>query len=425
VELVSTSFLLVPGSVVSRVCQSLTLFWLSYANNLHFRSKTRTQYTVNLRFFSPGLSVCLAGLLALAAALAGCGKSRDIQVYRVAKDEPAQASLPAGHPEMGAAQNTGETAAPRVEWKSLPAGWGEVTPGEMRVASFRVKGDSGKVGDVGIFPLPGPVGNELANVNRWRGQVGEAPVTEDKLAALAQPVQIANENAKVYEQAGTNPTSGDKTRILAAILRRGQTTWFFKMNGDDDLVAQQKPAFFEFLKGLSFPEGEAQAQLPPSHPAIDQSMAAASAGAASSQDKPQWQVPSGWKEIPGGQFLVAKFEIAGAENATANVNVSMSAGEGGGLAGNVNRWRGQLGLTPWTDDDIAKQVSTVNTPAGQARFVDMNGTDPRSGQKVRLVGAIVPQAGRTWFYKLMGPETLVAREKDAFQQFVANTKYSS
>ena len=43
-------------------------------------------------------------------------------------------------------------------------------------------------------------------------------------------------------------------------------------------------------------------------------------------------MPSGWKEVAGGQFLVAKFMIAGDGGAQAAVNVSTSAGDGGGLA---------------------------------------------------------------------------------------------
>ena len=34
---------------------------------------------------------------------------------------------------------------------------------------------------------------------------------------------------------------------------------------------------------------------------------------------------------------------------TTTVNVSMSSGDCGGLAANVNRWRGQLGLPPVAD----------------------------------------------------------------------------
>jgi hypothetical protein len=357
--------------------------------------------------------------------LAGCGQN-DIQVYRVAKDQPqpqsqAQpAAVPAGHPDVSGG------AAPRLQWK-LPPGWEEAAPGEMRAASFRVKGDGGKQADVGVFPLPGMAGTDLDNVNRWRSQVSQPPVSAEELSKLAQPVQVAGQNAQLYEQAGTNPGSGEKTRILAAVLRRGDVAWFFKMTGDDALVAQQKPAFVEFLKSVSFPAAVAQTGLPPSHPPIGGAGAAPTAQTASvgapGEGKPTWQVPPGWKEIPGGQFLVAKFMVSGADSSQAAVNVSMSAGTGGGLVGNINRWRTQLGLSQLPESDIARLVTTVDSDGGKVMLVDMAGTDPRTSQKSRLVGAIVPQPDRTWFYKLMGNEQVVAQEKGAFAKFVQTAKY--
>jgi len=75
-------------------------------------------------------------------------------------------------------------------------------------------------------------------------------------------------------------------------------------------VAQQRPAFIELLKSFQFAAAQAQPGLPPSHPPVDAS-AAAPPAAISKEGKPNWQVPTGWKEIPGGQFLVAKFALAG------------------------------------------------------------------------------------------------------------------
>src|SRR4051812_23526624 len=102
---------------------------------------------------------CLSGLL-----LSGCGQN-DIQVYRVAKE-----------------------TAPAVHNAS---GWEEAPLGEMRVASFRVKGQGGQTADVSVIPLPGMAGHDLDNVNRWRGQVSLPPVSESELAGLGQPVELA------------------------------------------------------------------------------------------------------------------------------------------------------------------------------------------------------------------------------------------
>jgi hypothetical protein len=201
------------------------------------------------------------------------------------------------------------------------------------------------------------------------------------------------------------------------------------MAGDDELVAQQKPAFIEFLKSVRFAAAGDQAGLPPSHPPVGDGampMMSAGAGAATSgsnEGKPDWQVPAGWQETAGSQFLVAKFLIPGADNSQASVNVSMSAGDGGGLAPNVNRWRGQLGLSPLSGADLNQAVTGIDTAGGQASLVDFSGKDPRSGQDTRMVAAIVPQGGRTWFYKLMGNAQLVEKQKDAFTKFVQTAKY--
>ncbi len=97
----------------------------------------------------------------------------------------------------------------------------------------------------------------------------------------------------------------------------------------------------------------------------------------------------------------------------------MSAGDGGGLAANVNRWRGQLGLPPITE----VLTTSIEIAGGKAEVVDMSGTDAKTGQPSRLVGAIVPQTGQTWFYKLMGAGAVVERENDAFIKFVQSVKY--
>ena len=120
---------------------------------------------------------------------------------------------------------------------------------------------------------------------------------------------------------------------------------------------------------------------------------------------------------------MAKFTISGPDDSQAAVNVSMSAGDGGGLGSNINRWRGQLGLSPLSEDELNKLVTPVDTAAGKAMLVDMAGNDARTSQKARLVGAIVPQGNRTWFYKLMGNDQVVANQKDAFSKFIQTAKY--
>jgi hypothetical protein len=91
---------------------------------------------------------------------------------------------------------------------------------------------------------------------------------------------------------------------------------------------------------------------------------------------------------------------------------------------NLNRWRGQLGLAPVVEADLAKEVQPFEVPGSKAMRAEISGTDPKTGQKTGLLAVIVPQAGQTWFYKLMGNEQVVQREKEAFTKFVQTVKYS-
>ena len=356
-------------------------------------------------------------LALISALLAGCGRG-DVQVYRVAKEQPAappaqeqSAPLPPGHPDLSG-------SPPKLQWK-LPAGWQEAAPGELRAASFRVPGTGGKQADVSVIPLAGQAGGDLANVNRWRGQVGQPPFQEDELAKSAQPVEVAGQPAQLYEMAGQTPVSAEQTRILAAIQHRNGMAWFYKMTGDDALVAEQKPIFVEFLKSISFaPADSVQITSPPKVVSTNTKRAPAAADSG----RPAWTAPDSWQEVPAGQMQTAKFVISGAGDAKAELGISMLAGTGGGLSANINRWRRQIGLAEMPENEINSLLSSADIPGGKAMFVDMEGSNA-SGQKIRLLGAVVPQANQTWFYKMMGEPLLVAAQKDAFNKFVQTVKY--
>jgi hypothetical protein len=65
----------------------------------------------------------------------------------------------------------------------------------------------------------------------------------------------------------------------------------------------------------------------------------------------------------------------------------------------------------------------LEVPGAKAILVDMSGTDVKTGQKARLIAAILPQGARTWFYKLMGDEEITERERETFVKFVQTAKH--
>jgi hypothetical protein len=187
-------------------------------------------------------------------AAAGCGRD-DVKVYKTDSADttpavplPAAVAMPAAMPAtmppgLPAPDNS---ALPPLKYV-LPAGWTEKPLTTMRVASFSIS-ENGKQADASVIPMGGAAGGVTANVKRWRGQVGLPPVTDDEAAKLAEKVSVGDQPADLFDLAGGGQ------RILAAIFHRDDTTWFFKITGDDALVEKQKNTFVSFLKTVQFGE---------------------------------------------------------------------------------------------------------------------------------------------------------------------------
>ncbi len=343
--------------------------------------------------------------------LAACNRDQD-RVYHVAKDDSsAPESIPAPAPE--AASPVAPPSSPPVTTPNevlgyqVPTGWQEKAPGQMRVASFTAVGADGQSADIGVIPLP-IVGRDLELINMWRSQVQLPPTSDPAAADQSEPVTIGDGQGRLFEFVSASAAPGkSRQRVFVARLTRGGMSWFFRMTGDDAFVTSQKEKFLQLLKSVSFPDN-APGPIAPVPPAPE-----VHAGSI-------WTVPPDWQPVPPAQFLLAEYSISGADGVKAEVNVAELDGDGGGALANLNRWRGQIGLGPLAVNDLPPPAA-----GGQGMLVDFSGVDAKTGAPVRLVGAIVALNGQTWFYKLLGDPATVARQKDAFTQFIQTANYAN
>jgi hypothetical protein len=358
--------------------------------------------------------------LILVSALAGCNRE-ETKVYNVPKDTPPpdqseQASAPdATQPAMPTPPGPAPSS-PAIKYQ-LPPGWKEKPLSDMRVASFSAPGANGTSADISVIPLP-VVGRDLELINMWRSKVQLPPTTDENAVKQFEPVAIGDGQGRLYDFIATQTESGKaKQRLLEAMLPGDRMSWFFKIAGDDAVVTSQKKNFLAFLKSVSFPDS-----APPSPPAMEAATSSQQEGVATESI---WTTPPGWQPVAPSQFLLAEYSIPGTGNAKAAVNVAALTGEGGGLLPNINRWRGQVGLAPISEDDLATQAQSLDVPGGKATLVDFAGTDAKTSAPTRTVGAIVSQNGETWFYKLMGDKQVVAQEKDNFTKFIQSANYAN
>jgi hypothetical protein len=145
-----------------------------------------------------------------------------------------------------------ENSSDGPKW-TLPANWTEQQPGPMILKSYVATDDAGKTASVTISSFPGNVGGTLANVNRWRGQMGLPPIEPDKLAGITQSLDTAGGKATLVDFTGMDSKTGQLGRLIAVIVPQGDSTWFYKLSGDGAMVEGQKESFVKFVQTVHYP----------------------------------------------------------------------------------------------------------------------------------------------------------------------------
>jgi hypothetical protein len=188
-------------------------------------------------------------LLLSALLLVGIGcKQEGVTHFRVAKEtaQPAAPTAPTAPPAMG----EGEVPPPPapsagLKW-TLPKGWSEEKTGGMRYATLKANA-RGKL-DISVTFLPGTAGGELANVNRWRGQIGLGPIDEAALGKARTSLKTKAGPVAAYDFTSEGQA---KTRMVVGLLTTADgNSWFLKMVGDEAPVAGSKAEFMRFLESI-------------------------------------------------------------------------------------------------------------------------------------------------------------------------------
>ncbi len=347
----------------------------------------------------------------IAAVLASCEKNSEIKVYRVSK-----APLEESAPQQQDAMPT-NTAAPRMPGGLAPAAdttvvippnWEAQPLSQMRQASFLVKGDNGAVADISFVSLGSAAGNILENVNRWLGQLGQPPITEQKLGEIAQRLHTSLGDVTIVDLAGIadNADPARDGRIIAAMVTTANSTLFFKMRGNADLTEAQKSDFIKWVAAVCNAQTQAgppeMAEAPPK---------------TTSALQIKWKTPEGWTEVPPSSMRYASFSAAADDGGKIDISIVTFPGDGGSDADNINRWRGQMGLAPVDANAVTSQVAPLKTADTTFFTTDI------AGNKTRTIAAWTRRDGRVWFFKATGPNAAVEKEKPKFVKFIESVRF--
>ena len=196
----------------------------------------------------------LSALALSAGVIFMLGCDRD-QVSHSTPVKTAPAAAPAGMPPgMGSMGNmpAGQLPPPprpsgaaAIKW-TVPKGWTETPGSNMRFATLTPPG-AGKA-ELSVVVLPGAAGGEPANVNRWRGQIGLAPLDD---AALAKAVKVVKSKAGEVHLYDFTSEGQAPSRMISGLLSTSDgNTWFLKLTGDAAPVGAAKADYLRFLESL-------------------------------------------------------------------------------------------------------------------------------------------------------------------------------
>ena len=329
--------------------------------------------------------------------------------------------------DMGAAASasTGQEGPKRVV-ANVPAGWEELppAPARFRNAVWRVKGES----TTDIYLTVGVGGGVPGNLRRWYvNQFGKS--TAPAVEALP-PVDLAGRSGRLVEVDGTFSGKSDWAALIA-FYNEGSAVTSLKFTGPKLIVSANKKQFLQLAKSIRFAAASPNPQAPPirrgqalpdGHMPIDGGNQSSAGGSPSTAAAPfTATTPEGWTKKEGRRILNHTFG-SGSELYISQL--------GGTLRQSLDIWRGEVSvagkrLSPLTDDEF-KNLSKALFLGEDAVLMDLAGNfQGMTGARIesaRLLVAARLDGTTITFCKLVGPQSEVDAQRDAFVQFCGSVR---
>ena len=202
----------------------------------------------------------------------------------------------------------------------LPSHWRREVGTQFRLFNFSF----GKTGQAYLSFSKGNSGGLLANINRWRQQVGYNKITEEEINQSTKEIIFFNRPARYLDLQGDyKPVRGDKKsnwRVLGVLFVDVSYSFFLKMTGSADEVAKEKLNFEKLCRSFSIKKEQVSSGHH-EHKGLDLHFS------------PKWKV----KKTEGIVYLSAT-------KGDVKVTVTRLNKDGGGVEANYKRWCRQLGL---------------------------------------------------------------------------------
>ncbi|MCC5875692.1 MAG: hypothetical protein JJU11_05675 [Candidatus Sumerlaeia bacterium] len=194
------------------------------------------------------IPVILAGVILTT----GCGRD-EVEVYELPKGSETiaeaagqqETTAPPPRERISQSAATPEFRDSAATWDT-PENWQEMPdPPPMRLKTYVTDGPSGEV-EIAITRFPGDVGGILANINRWRGQVGLGPISEGELGNHIESFTLPG-----FEGYFTHLRGPQQHMLAAGIWEEAiDQTWFVRVTTDPTNAEAVKDEVLEFARSF-------------------------------------------------------------------------------------------------------------------------------------------------------------------------------
>jgi hypothetical protein len=104
-------------------------------------------------------------------------------------------------------------------------------------------------------------------------------------------------------------------------------------------------------------------------------------------------LPEGWKEMQGSGMRKISYSIEGTSIDFYLISLAM-----GDVPSNVNRWRGQVGLSTATEEEIAADIQKFTVDGHGTSYIEIYNAEEGKG----IIAAIIDLSPKYWYFTAKG-----------------------
>ena len=168
--------------------------------------------------------------------LQSCGQDNHTRTYHLPKEKEDNFT----HPVIDS-----EVKSSAFLWET-PDGWIPAEGSTMRLASFEVPFSTGS-GDLSIMELNGDGGGVMANVNRWRSQIGLSPLSRSEIETQIEKRENELGNYTIFRLINSERR---ESAFLTAIFPLETSTLFIKLNASSEGILEIENDFKSFCSSI-------------------------------------------------------------------------------------------------------------------------------------------------------------------------------